>query len=536
MKEASILLIHPPVAKPGEPPAGIARLAGALRSHGVRCTVIDANIEGLYHLLDTIQSPNDTWSRRACRHLADHLAALRSMSICTRPGAYRRAVADIGRLLSLAGQDQGAQVGLANYGHTHLTPVRSADLLQAAARPEENPYYGYFQQRMLPVLGASAPAVVGVSINFLSQALCAFALIGIIRKQFPRVRIILGGGLVTSWLKRPGWMARFEGLVDRMVAGPGESVLLEMVGRQSEARPYLPDYEALFQNRYLSPGPVLPFSASDGCWWRRCAFCPEQAERRPYRPVPHPTAVRQLQELTRRFRPALIHLLDNALSPALLKALAADPPQAPWYGFVRIGPPLDDPDFCRTLAASGCMMLKIGLESGDQKVLDALDKGIRLETASRVLHNLKQAGIAAYVYLLFGTPAEDAQAAARTLAFTAGHHEQIGFLNLAIFNLPLGGPEARELTLRGFYDGDLALYSGFDHPLGWDRGAVRQFIEKQFKRHPAIQTIIRRDPPLFTSNHAAFFTPAQGLSKRPPAWRDYRFPFPAAPRSPSTSR
>ena len=41
----SIVLIYPPVAKPGEPPAGIARLAGALRQNDIQCKVIDANIE-----------------------------------------------------------------------------------------------------------------------------------------------------------------------------------------------------------------------------------------------------------------------------------------------------------------------------------------------------------------------------------------------------------------------------------------------------------------------------------------------------------
>lgn len=510
MQHAAILLIHPPVAKPSEPPAGVARLAGALRSQGVPCTTIDANIEGLYHLLGTLPSLSDTWSRRASRHLDNHLKALQTINTYTHPDAYRRAVADINRLLCLSDPNHAVQVGLANYSDKHLAPVRSADLIQAADQPERNPYFSYFQNRILPAIATTNATLAGISINYLSQALCAFSLIGMLRKEFPALKIVIGGGLVTSWLKQPQCKNRFAGLVDRMVAGPGEAPLLELAGHGPETKFWLPDYDDLFNNKYLSPGPVLPFSASDGCWWRRCAFCPERAERRPFRPLPHRTAALQLQELTRHIRPAMIHLLDNALSPALLKALTATPPQAPWYGFVRSGPPLDDPDFCHRLAASGCMMLKIGLESGDQRVLDALDKGIRLEMAFKVLRNLKQAGIATYVYLLFGTPAEDQGAAQKTLAYTAEHHETIDFLNLAIFNLPLGGPETQSLQLRDFYPGDLALYSDFEHPKGWGRSAVRQFIEKQFKKHPAIQPIIRRDPLIFTSNHAAFFAPTWG--------------------------
>ncbi|HAM50851.1 MAG TPA: radical SAM protein, partial [Nitrospiraceae bacterium] len=73
-----------------------------------------------------------------------------------------------------------------------------------------------------------------------------------------------------------------------------------------------------------------------------------------------------------------------------------------------------------------------GIESGDQNVLDALEKGISVEVASMVLKNLKKAGIATYVYLLFGTPAEDETAARKTLEFTAQHCNSIDFLNLAI--------------------------------------------------------------------------------------------------------
>ncbi len=515
MAEKSILLIHPPVAKPCEPPAGIARLAGALNSNDIDCTVIDANIEGLYHLLDNLEEPTDTWSRRAVRHLESHLTSLRNGAIYQKPDAYRRAVADINRLLSWVAKDSKIRVSLANYEDQRLSPVRSTDLLKAAQHPERNPFHGYFEERIRPAVATIKPKVIGLSINYLSQALCAFALIGLLQQWHPHTRVIIGGGLITSWLKRPGWTKPFTKWVQTMVSGPGESTLIQAMGKEKmKARFYLPDYDALVEQPYLSPGFILPFSASNGCWWRRCSFCPEQAEKAPYHPLPGKAVVEQLKELTRRTRPCMIHLLDNAVSPALLKKLAADPPGAPWYGFVRIGPPLDDPDFCRRLARSGCHMLKIGLESGDPNVLEALKKGINLETASRVLKNLYNAGIAAYVYLLFGTPAEDETSAEKTLHFTVDHQHCIDFLNLAIFNLPMGSAEMPELELRPFYAGDLQLYSDFRHPRSWNRSAVRQFIEKRYKKHPAIQPIIRRDPPIFTSNHAAFFS----LQKNPVSW------------------
>jgi hypothetical protein len=35
---------------------------------------------------------------------------------------------------------------------------------------------------------------------------------------------------------------------------------------------------------------------------------------------------------------------------------------------------------------------------------------------------------------------------------------------------------------------------------------VRGFLEKTFKKHPEIRPVIQNDPPVFTSNHAPFFT------------------------------
>ena len=150
-------------------------------------------------------------------------------------------------------------------------------------------------------------------------------------------------------------------------------------------------------------------------------------------------------------------------------------------------------------------MLKLGIESGDQQVLDQLNKGIDLPTASAVLKALHKAGIAAYCYFLFGTPPETQESAEKTLDFVCRHHDCINFLNLAIFNLPARSVETQSLATQDFYEGDLSLYKSFQHLLGWHRPAVRKFLEKTFKKHPAIAPIIKRTPEFFTSNHAPFF-------------------------------
>jgi len=87
-------------------------------------------------------------------------------------------------------------------------------------------------------------------------------------------------------------------------------------------------------------------------------------------------------------------------------------------------------------------MLKLGIESGDQDVLDSLEKGINVETASVVLKNLKMP-VLPPMSILFWYTCGIETSARKTLEFTARHSDSIGFLNLAIFNMPVCGRPAR---------------------------------------------------------------------------------------------
>lgn len=500
-----MLLIFPPVAKPCEPPGGIALLAGILRGHGLPCTLLDANLEGLLYLLDSPPAPSDTWSRRACRSLSDNLAALRDPQLYTNPDRYQRAVADVSRVLDLVGRAHGLGLSLTNYQEQGVSPLKSADLLRAAATPETNIFYPYFAERLPALLAAQKTNLVGISLNYLSQAIPTFALVGFLKKRYPTLPVVLGGGLVTSWLSNPAFANPFAGLVDHLVAGPGGTALLALLGVADNHEHFGPQYDDLPLTDYLGPGLILPYAASSGCYWNKCSFCPETAEDNPYQQVPPPVVLADLGKLVERHQPRLLHFLDNAVSPALLRHLADQPPGVDWYGFARVSPLLADPDFCIRLREAGCLLLKLGLESGDQGVLDNMDKGIDLDLVARALAALREAGIATYVYLLFGTPSESIEEARKTLEFVRCHSKEITFLNLAVFNMPVCGAEATTLAVRDFYDGDLPLYTDFSHPRGWNRKEIRRFLDQEFKREPAVAAILRRDPPVFTSNHAAFF-------------------------------
>ena len=506
MESNNVLLIHPPVVRPCEAPPGIARLSGALKRHGVKYDVIDANLEGLLFLSKIPLVGWDTWTRRAVARAERNWQLLMQPAAYQNLDRYKQAVFELNRVLTMQDRYGCTEVSIANYQDRHLSPVKSDDLIQAYESPEKNPFFPYFEQRLRKAMEDGCPRLIGCSLNFLSQALCTFAMIGTLRRLDPTVRVVLGGGLTTSWMRRPGWKNPFEGIIDGLVAGEGEAALLSLIDMEYSAGSEISDFDKFLPLPYLSPGFILPYSTASGCYWRRCTFCPEQAEANPYRPMAPSRVLSQLQSLIGSVNPILMHFTDNALSPAMLKVLSQESHLVPWYGFVRITPHLSDPDFCIALKRSGCVMLQIGLESGSQKTLDGFSKGIDLKIAQSSLENLNRAGIATYVYLLFGTPWETELDAEKTLDFTVRHSESITFLNLALFNLPAFGPHTAGLDTTLLDTGDLSLYRRFEHPEGWHRRKVRRFLDIKFRRHKAIAAILRRDPPVFTSSHAPFFT------------------------------
>jgi hypothetical protein len=511
-----MLLIYPPSARCTEPPLGIARLAAFLRSAGHEAECMDLCQEGIEYLLRLEVKPEGNRDQGSIKRRERAAENLRDSATYGNPSRYVRAVDDVGRALKLASGNRGAEASLADYRDERRSPLRRADLLDSAATFEKNVFFPLFERRLAPAVNAIGDGWAGISICYLSQALCAFAIIGCIKSIRPDMRIVAGGGLVTSWMASGllGPEEKCGGLVDAMIAGPGEDPLARLLGIKGVhiTDPlYLEDLSAL---RYFAPTRVIPYNFSSGCPWKRCSFCPEKAENMPYSGLPAEEAVARISRLGQRYDPGLYHFTDSEISPIYLDALAAHPPSAPWYGFARFSSRLLDLGFCRALSASGCVMLQLGLESGDQSVLDRTGKGTKVDEISAILDNLADAGIGTYVYVLFGTPEEDRDAAMRTRDFVASRADEISFLNIAVFNLPATSIESEKLVTRNFFEGDLSLYREFSHPAGWDRAAVRRFLAEDFEAIPEIRSIVMRTPPVFSSNHAPFFLEGGAVSLR----------------------
>ncbi|MBW2466394.1 MAG: RiPP maturation radical SAM C-methyltransferase [Deltaproteobacteria bacterium] len=149
-------------------------------------------------------------------------------------------------------------------------------------------------------------AIIGFSVCF-NQLLASLAAAGLIKKKYPRIRIVFGGSSCAAAAGK-SLIDAFD-WVDFVIQGEGENSLLELcryisgqrddipenifskgVKNQGTSAPAAgsqlsslqelpaPDYDDYFSemNKWFRNTPfipVIPVEFSRGCWWNKCTFC-----------------------------------------------------------------------------------------------------------------------------------------------------------------------------------------------------------------------------------------------------------------------
>lgn len=540
-KRKATILVCPPVSKPCEPEPSVLALAGRLSAEGHDCRVIDANLT--FH--EALLSPDSlggaalalggsaaTSAKRAANRAGTLLKALAGQASYRDAARYASALGNLSSAYKGLSRSFGAQVSVSDFTHPTLSPLNSAHLAAAAGNPSLLPTRGALEACAREILEAD-PGVVGVSVTYLSQALHAWALAGLLREGGFAGPLVVGGALLTSWAGSLSPESPALAIWDAAVVGPGERFLAELAGTGKipaspgvlapgagiwKVRPesgrgvnsFTVKAEGLRWGDYAAPGGILPVAASRGCYWAKCAFCPEAGI--PYEAARIPALAKSLLAAREAGGPKAAHFTDNALSPAHLKKLAAElaGEAYPWYGFARVERQLAEPGFMEALAQGGCRMLQFGIESASPRLLQSMAKGATVELADRVVRAAAGAGIRVFGYFLFGMPTETREEAQATLDWILGHADFLTCLNLSIMNLPSGGeigqaPESFGLDGVAPLDAenDLSLYVGYGGPDTLERSEIRRLLSAA-KKDAVFRKLVNRSPRGFTSNHAAF--------------------------------
>lgn len=154
----------------------------------------------------------------------------------------------------------------------------------------------------------------------------------------------------------------------------------------------------------------LNMVASRGCPFR-CNWCAKPIFGDNFYVRPAPDVAKEMQLLKRKYGADHIWFADDIFALnrnwilELAKEVEARECIVPFK--VQTRADLMTRETVSALCRAGCCEVWMGVESGSQNILDAMDKGLRVEETRSARENLRREGIRACYFLQFGYPGED---------------------------------------------------------------------------------------------------------------------------------
>ncbi|MCR4315399.1 MAG: B12-binding domain-containing radical SAM protein [Planctomycetes bacterium] len=391
--KTNILLIQAPPWSVSMPPLGLSFIIGALKETEANVDVLDLN-EFVYTALD---------------------------------------LEDAGRVF-------------ARFSHEAWDPpdksLEAADLMRAIR--------GFFEGSIF-----RPPDVIGIS-AIVNSFPWVREPIRMLREMFPDAVVVIGGPAASF---RETRAAIGSGVAHWMVEGEGERVMKVLAERRPKrAAPGEYDGIVVFEENGLHDAmvaydsrlpetkdlPIPDFSEFDprgrkykvapilfsrGCV-RRCTFCNDIKLWPKFRAHPSDHMTRQIRIAIERYAIRTFDFADLALNanPKALfefaSAIVDERLDIEW-GANAIFRRDMSAEFLAALKKSGARCLIIGLESGSDRVVEAMAKGFDIDTAKMNLRLIKAAGIETHLNLVLGYPGETDEEFRETLVFLSENRELI---------------------------------------------------------------------------------------------------------------
>jgi radical SAM superfamily enzyme YgiQ (UPF0313 family) len=217
--------------------------------------------------------------------------------------------------------------------------------------------------------------------------------------------------------------------------------------RDLDALP-IPDFSQFDLDAY-APVRILPMLTARGCPWRECAFC---SHYRNYGDlyVSHSIdrVIETIKEYREKYRTHFIVLNDETLPSSRAREISSslvregvDDVYINTYGRMDAG---YTKEVLSLMYKAGFRVIFWGLESGCQRTLDSMNKGIRTEIMSRILRDSWEAGMANFCFVMLGFPGEERKDAIETFTFLKKHRDYVDLIAPNVFSLSETSPIGRD--------------------------------------------------------------------------------------------
>ena len=277
------------------------------------------------------------------------------------------------------------------------------------------------------------PTLVGFSEYYISEEPTKW-MVRELKRRAPHIKTAVGGPNVHK-----DWFNNIPEY-DFVVVGEGERAILRILeqlenfqwdGEQQILKQDtmeridindmpMPDYTGLDFNEYRVPNGVTS-EFSRGCT-AKCTFC-EETHFWKYRQRQATDVIREAEWLYYNKGTDIMWFIDslvngnvNELRAFSLGLKAKEIPMR-WTGYARCDGRMDEEYFRDISGDGGCIMLNFGCESGSQKVLNDMAKGVTIKEMEDNFDMCKKYNVAAATNWIVGFPTEEHDDFAKTMLF-----------------------------------------------------------------------------------------------------------------------
>lgn len=289
------------------------------------------------------------------------------------------------------------------------------------------------------------PDIVGITV-MTPKAASAFTIASLAKKYNKDCFVVFGGPHAT--LKADEILKNTRD-VDFVVSGEGEVVLLELVnalrakssnfntirglsyrqgdkGVHNTKRSFIddldclpfPDRETLLGSDTYTSEDMGLLMGSRGCPYS-CSYCATQIWTRKVRYRSLTNILEEIKYVHHRYGTRQFTFKDDSFTVnrkrvmEFCNKLIDAGMKVNWDCNTRVD--LVDSELLRTMKKAGCNSIKVGIESGSERVLKLMDKGIILERVKEAAELFREVGIHWTAYFMMGIPTETKEDVKKTL-------------------------------------------------------------------------------------------------------------------------
>jgi len=386
------------------------------------------------------------------------------------------------------------QVFGGHFSLANLNDLFDESLLDRACLP----FNRYFHERIVHDRDFQNGDMFAISIVYDHQIYHALHFARLLKKQWPSKKVVFGGTAITQMYKYmidKSGMRKFFSYCDAIVVGEGETAICEIAAANGEfaGRKFantityssqedkldFPDvrYENVSSlgtpiydhpwHLYLSPERGVNYSPTRGCYWNRCTFCDyglnTDKPTSPWRERTIAQVISDLQSAKTAFGINYVYFAVDVMAPGYLERLSDAIVDAgldiKWAAELRMEK-IFSVERAQKMSKAGCVCVSFGMESGNQRILDLIDKGTKLDYMAATMQNFAAAEIACQLMAFTDFPTETPEEKAATYEFIRNNRDYwssggMGAFLLTGTSMLAKNPEKFGITLLQTKDADV---------------------------------------------------------------------------------